>query len=92
MHSRLVTCTLYIPEETEGSEFNPTFQGQENLGMAMTFTLVSHLREKLAAFVLEREEAKKKEETEKERLALEVCRGVPKIRRCILRKSTCSVS
>ncbi|EIN07418.1 RWD-domain-containing protein [Punctularia strigosozonata HHB-11173 SS5] len=55
--------------------------GQDNIGMAMTFTLVSHLREKLAVLVREREEARKKEEMEKERRALEaeeaLTRGTP---------------
>lgn len=41
--------------------------------MAMTFTLVSHLRERLTALVTDREERIRKEEAEKERLALEVC-------------------
>ncbi|KAF7294954.1 RWD-domain-containing protein [Mycena indigotica] len=45
--------------------------GEENLGIAMTFTLVSHLRERLAAFVKERAERIRKEEMEKERLAIE---------------------
>ena len=47
-------------------------QGEENLGLAMTFTLVSHLREQLAILVKYREEQRRKEEAEKERLALEV--------------------
>ncbi|KIP09137.1 hypothetical protein PHLGIDRAFT_18740 [Phlebiopsis gigantea 11061_1 CR5-6] len=45
--------------------------GEENLGMAMTFTLVSHLREQLAILVHTRAEKRRHEETEKERLALE---------------------
>jgi len=40
--------------------------------MAMTFTLVSHLREQLSRLVRSREERHKREEAEKERLALEV--------------------
>lgn len=48
------------------------FKGEENLGMAMTFTLVSHLREQLGLLVRSRAEAREKEEAEKERLALEV--------------------
>ncbi|KAF7322956.1 RWD-domain-containing protein [Mycena chlorophos] len=44
---------------------------EENLGIAMTFTLVSRLRELLATFVKERAERRRKEEMEKERLALE---------------------
>ncbi|KAI0093644.1 RWD-domain-containing protein [Irpex rosettiformis] len=55
--------------------------GQENLGMAMTFTLVSHLREQLSVLVKVREERRRKEESEKERVALEAeeakTRGTP---------------
>jgi len=55
--------------------------GEENLGIAMTFTLVSHLREQLSALVKTRSERKRKEEMEKERLALEAeearTRGTP---------------
>ena len=40
--------------------------------MAMTFTLVSNLREQLAALEKERVEQRKKDEMEKERLAIEV--------------------
>ncbi len=40
--------------------------------MAMTFTLVTHLRERLSVFMREREERIRKEEMEKERRALEV--------------------
>lgn len=47
-------------------------QGEENIGMAMTFTLVSHLREQLFELVKSRLERQQKEESEKERLALEV--------------------
>ena len=47
-------------------------KGEENLGMAMTFTLVSHLREQLATLVHTRAEKRRHEEMEKERLALEV--------------------
>ncbi|KAK0210728.1 ubiquitin-conjugating enzyme/RWD-like protein [Desarmillaria ectypa] len=45
--------------------------GEENLGMAMTFTLVSHLREQLSTLVRSRADKRRKEELEKERLALE---------------------
>ncbi|KAF5365749.1 hypothetical protein D9758_003301 [Tetrapyrgos nigripes] len=48
-----------------------TKAGEENLGMAMTFTLVSHLREQLSELVLSRAERGKKAEMEKERLAIE---------------------
>ncbi|KAH7916064.1 RWD-domain-containing protein [Hygrophoropsis aurantiaca] len=55
--------------------------GNENLGMAMTFTLVSHLREQLSILVRDRVEIKIAEEREKERIALEVeearTRGTP---------------
>ncbi|TFK54906.1 RWD-domain-containing protein [Heliocybe sulcata] len=45
--------------------------GEENVGMAMTFTLVSHLRERLAAIVRENAERKKQKEMEEERRVLE---------------------
>jgi hypothetical protein len=55
--------------------------GNENLGMAMTFTLVSHLRERLSSLVTDREERRIKNEVEMERLALEAeearTRGTP---------------
>lgn len=47
-------------------------QGEENVGMAMTFTLVSHLREQLAELVLSRAEKERRQAAEKERLELEV--------------------
>lgn len=40
--------------------------------MAMTFTLVTHLRERLSVLMREREERIRREEMEKERRALEV--------------------
>ncbi|CCA73824.1 related to RWD domain-containing protein-Laccaria bicolor [Serendipita indica DSM 11827] len=45
--------------------------GNENIGMAMTFTLVSHLREQLSSILQERAEKIKREEMEKERRAIE---------------------
>ncbi|KAG6890716.1 hypothetical protein C0995_005089 [Termitomyces sp. Mi166 len=45
--------------------------GNDSIGMAMTFTLVSHLREQLSHLVRIRAERCEKEEKEKERLALE---------------------
>ncbi|KAH6918604.1 ubiquitin-conjugating enzyme/RWD-like protein [Coprinopsis sp. MPI-PUGE-AT-0042] len=45
--------------------------GNENLGMAMTFTLVSHLRERLTALAHSKEAEKKRLEDEKERRLLE---------------------
>ncbi|KAF9052614.1 RWD domain-containing protein [Panaeolus papilionaceus] len=45
--------------------------GEENLGMAMTFTLVSHLREQLSQLVRSKLEEERKREAEKERLELE---------------------
>lgn len=45
--------------------------GTDNLGMAMTFTLVSHLRESLSSLVITRAEKREKEERERERIALE---------------------
>jgi len=40
----------------------------------MTFTLVSHLRENLSSLVIAKAENRMKEEKERERIALEVCR------------------
>lgn len=55
--------------------------GEENLGMAMTFTLVSHLREQMASLVSSRVERRKHEESEKERQIIEAeearTRGTP---------------
>ncbi|TCD69716.1 hypothetical protein EIP91_006483 [Steccherinum ochraceum] len=55
--------------------------GEENIGMAMTFTLVSHLREQLSDLVRKREEQREHEESEKERLLIEAeearTRGTP---------------
>jgi hypothetical protein len=50
-------------------------QGEDNLGMAMTFTLVSHLREQLSSLIRIRAEDIAKTEAEEERLALEVLVG-----------------
>ena len=47
-------------------------QGQENLGMAMTFTLVSHLREQLVVLVKAKLDRQLQDEKEKERRAIEV--------------------
>ena len=44
--------------------------------MAMTFTLVTHLRERLSVLMREKEERIRKEEAEKERRALEVTLAV----------------
>ncbi|KAH9934793.1 RWD-domain-containing protein [Fomitopsis serialis] len=55
--------------------------GEENLGMAMTFTLASHLRERLSALIRTRAELRQQEDTEKERQAIEAeearTRGTP---------------
>ncbi|KAI0054047.1 RWD-domain-containing protein [Auriscalpium vulgare] len=55
--------------------------GEENLGMAMTFTMVSHLREQLSGLIRQRAERTRKEEAEVERKALEAeearTRGTP---------------
>ncbi|CAA7271720.1 unnamed protein product [Cyclocybe aegerita] len=45
--------------------------GEENIGMAMTFTLVSHLREQLSLLVRAKIEEERRIEAEKERVALE---------------------
>lgn len=47
-------------------------QGEENVGMAMTFTLVSHLREQMSSLVRKRADQFIAEEREKERIAIEV--------------------
>lgn len=47
-------------------------QGEENLGMAMTFTLVSHLRERLTNLARSNEAEKARLEVEKERKLIEV--------------------
>lgn len=43
------------------------------MGMAMTFTMVSNLREQLSALIRERLEEYKRAEADKERKVLEVC-------------------
>ncbi|KAI0361989.1 RWD-domain-containing protein [Trametes cingulata] len=60
-------------DEDEISHLHDELQrvGEENVGMAMTFTLVTHLRERLSGLMREREERKRREEEEKERRALE---------------------
>ncbi|KAH9005129.1 RWD-domain-containing protein [Lactarius hatsudake] len=45
--------------------------GQENIGMAMTFTIISQLREQLSSFIRTRSERREKEVRELERKALE---------------------
>lgn len=56
--------------ESVGTELE---QGEENIGMAMTFTLVSHLREQLSELVRIREDKRQKAAMEKEAKAIEVC-------------------
>ncbi|OJA21621.1 hypothetical protein AZE42_01664 [Rhizopogon vesiculosus] len=55
--------------------------GEENVGMAMTFTLVSHLREQMTSLVRKRADQLIAEEREKERLTIEAeearTRGTP---------------
>ncbi|KAI0031827.1 RWD-domain-containing protein [Vararia minispora EC-137] len=62
--------------------------GEENIGMAMTFTIVSHLRDELTSLVRERLERRKREEAEKERKLLEEeevrTRGTPVTRESFL--------
>ncbi|KAM6500540.1 hypothetical protein JOM56_003554 [Amanita muscaria] len=48
-----------------------SFQGEENIGMAMTFTLVTLLREKLSQLIRVKDEKREKEEMERERRLLE---------------------
>ena len=59
-----LTCDVF--------RFSDLTQGGENVGMAMTFTLVSHLREQLAELVRSRAEKERRLAAEKERLELEV--------------------
>ncbi|KAF9264702.1 RWD domain-containing protein [Marasmius fiardii PR-910] len=66
--------------ETEGLLEDLKSMGEESLGMAMTFTLVSHLRDRLSDIVKTRTEKAKEAEIEKERIALEEAartRGTP---------------
>jgi len=62
--------------------------GEENVGMAMTFTLVSHLREQLAELARSRAENERRLAAEKERLELEAeeakTRGTPVTRESFL--------
>ncbi|KAI0065352.1 RWD-domain-containing protein [Artomyces pyxidatus] len=55
--------------------------GEENLGMAMTFTIVSHLREQLSALIRTRSELRRKRAADEEQKALEAeearTRGTP---------------
>ncbi|KAF5391437.1 hypothetical protein D9757_001912 [Collybiopsis confluens] len=73
----LPELSLYpLESDVEPAEIDALIQGlikigEENLGMAMTFTLVSHLREQLVELVQTRDERRKSKEAEKERLALE---------------------
>ena len=56
-------------------------QGEQQLGEALTFTLVSHLQEQLQSLVERRAERRQKDEHERERLAIEAeearTRGTP---------------
>ncbi|KAF8582683.1 RWD-domain-containing protein [Ramaria rubella] len=55
--------------------------GEENIGIAMTFTLISHLRDKLLTLLQDRAEHARREAVEKERLEIEAeearTRGTP---------------
>ena len=62
----------YVVAFVPKTDYSSMLQGEENKGMAMTFTLVSHLREKLSGLVDNRVKARIAEEREKERLAIEV--------------------
>ncbi|TFY72693.1 hypothetical protein EVG20_g291 [Dentipellis fragilis] len=67
--------------ETSGLLDGMRAVGEENLGMAMTFTIVSHLREQLSDLIRTREEHRNQEAMEKEKKALEAeearTRGTP---------------
>ena len=58
--------------ESDGLMGELTTISEENIGMAMTFTLISHIREKLLALLQFRVERKRREAVEKERLEIEV--------------------
>ncbi|TFY81018.1 hypothetical protein EWM64_g2999 [Hericium alpestre] len=58
-------------DETTGLLDGMRAVGEENLGMAMTFTVVSYLREELSSLIRARAERKMKEAMDKERKALE---------------------
>ncbi|KAI0281371.1 RWD-domain-containing protein [Russula aff. rugulosa BPL654] len=58
-------------EEINGLLDSAQTVAQENVGMAMTFTIVSHLREQLSTLIRTRSERRKKEALESERKILE---------------------
>ncbi|KAF8478699.1 RWD-domain-containing protein [Russula ochroleuca] len=58
-------------EEISGLLDGAQAVGQENIGMAMTFTIVSHLREQLSTLIRTRSKRRQKEAHELERKALE---------------------
>lgn len=59
-------------QESEELMLELTTIGEENIGMAMTFTLISHIRDKLSTFLQSRVERMRREAVEKERLEIEV--------------------
>ena len=68
----MVSKSWYASSRVTFPRLSDPSQGEENVGMAMTFTLVSHLREQLAELVRSRAENERRLATEKERLELEV--------------------
>jgi hypothetical protein len=70
--SSFVQWSVKICPDQSISRNSSRLQGNENIGMAMTFTLVSHLREQLSHLVRARAEKRRQEDMERERLALEV--------------------
>ncbi|KIM24428.1 hypothetical protein M408DRAFT_317654 [Serendipita vermifera MAFF 305830] len=72
-------ATELTTEETEKLLSGLEEVGNENTGMAMTFTLVTHLREQLTTILQARAEKIQQEEMEKERRAIEEARtkGTP---------------
>lgn len=73
--------TNFNENEVQGLINDLRAVGEENLGMAMTFTLVSHLREQLSKLVQSKADELERVEKEKERIALEAeearTRGTP---------------
>jgi hypothetical protein len=69
-----VVCLAYRrPLNRLMTELTQFIQGNDNTGMAMTFTLISYLREQLTIVLQARAQRIQQAEDEKERRAIEVC-------------------